>query len=90
MATVRYLLPALIGVLWTTALSAQTPSGTITGRVVDSATQQPLTGVTVLIEGTTRGTVTGSDGSFRLSGVPVGSQGVRARRIGRASCRERV
>ena len=82
MATVRYLIPALIGVLWTTALGAQTQSGTITGRVVDSTTQQPLSGVTVLIEGTSRGTVTGSDGNYRLSAVPAGSQSVRARRIG--------
>jgi TonB-linked SusC/RagA family outer membrane protein len=82
MATLRYVLPALVGVLWTGALGAQTPGGTITGRVVDSATHEPLSGVTVLIEGTKRGTVTGGDGNFRLSGVPEGNQGVRARRIG--------
>jgi TonB-linked SusC/RagA family outer membrane protein len=82
MASPRYLFPALFGVLLTGALGAQTPGGTITGRVVDSATHQPLAGVTVLVEGTKRGTATGSDGRFRLSGVPEGTQGVRARRIG--------
>jgi len=82
MAIARHVFPALIGMLWTVALGAQTPAGTITGRVVDSATQQPLAGVTVLIEGTARGTQTGSDGSFRLSNVPSGTQSVRARRIG--------
>lgn len=82
MATVRYLFPALAGVLWTVALGAQAPSGTITGRVVDSATHQPLGGVALSIEGTKRGTVTAGDGSFRLSDVPAGTQSVRARRLG--------
>ncbi len=82
MAIARYLFPAVIGMLWTVALGAQAPGGTITGRVVDSTTQQPLAGVTVLLEGTTRGTVTGNDGSFRLSDVPAGPRSVRARRIG--------
>ena len=82
MATVRYFFPALVGILWTAALGAQTPGGTITGRVVDSATHQPLAGVSVSIEGTARGTATQSDGTFRLSGVPAGSQLLRARRIG--------
>jgi len=82
MANVRYFLPALIGMLSAVAVGAQTPGGTITGRVVDSATHQPLAGVTVSVEGTTRGTATQSDGTFRLSGVPAGSQIIRARRIG--------
>lgn len=83
MAVVRYIIPALIGsLLWTVGLGAQAPTGSITGRVVDSTTRQPLAGVTVLIEDTQRGTVTESDGGFRLSGVPAGTQRVRARRIG--------
>ena len=82
MATVRYFLPALAGVFCSVALGAQSPGGTIAGRVIDSANQQPLAGVSVIVEGTTRGTVTGSDGTFRLNGVPEGAQGIRARRIG--------
>src|SRR5688572_1747669 len=82
MAAVRYFLPALVGtVLWASALGAQA-TGTISGRVVDSAGAQPLTGVTVIIEGTQRGAVTGADGTFRISGVPAGTASVRARRIG--------
>jgi TonB-dependent starch-binding outer membrane protein SusC len=68
--------------IWSAALGAQTPGGTITGRVTDSTTHQPLAGVTVLVEGTKRGTVTGNDGSFRLSDLPAGVQVLRARRIG--------
>jgi TonB-linked SusC/RagA family outer membrane protein len=82
MATVRSFFPALVGILWTAALGAQTPGGTVTGRVVDSTSHQPLAGVTISVEGTTRGTATQSDGTFRLSGVPAGSQMLRARRIG--------
>src|SRR5215212_2308273 len=82
MSTVRYFFPALTGILWSVALGAQSPGGTIAGRVIDSSTQQPLIGVTVLVEGTQRGTVTGSDGTFRLSGIPEGNRDVRARRIG--------
>jgi TonB-linked SusC/RagA family outer membrane protein len=82
MATVRHFLPALAGIFCCATLSAQTPGGTIAGRVIDSSTQQPLTGVSVLVEGTNRGTVTGSDGTYRLSGVPAGNRDIRARRIG--------
>lgn len=82
MAIPRYFFPAVLAILWTTALGAQGPSGTISGTVTDSATQQPLSGVTILIEGTNRGTMTGADGGFRLSSVPAGSRSVRARRIG--------
>ncbi|MFN2602488.1 MAG: SusC/RagA family TonB-linked outer membrane protein [Gemmatimonadaceae bacterium] len=82
MASVRFFFPALVvSALWTATLGAQTP-GAITGQVVDSSTHQPLAGVTVLVEGTQRGTVTASDGTFRLSGVPSGTVSVRARRIG--------
>src|SRR6266550_4786803 len=82
MTTVRFFYPALIGMLSTIALGAQTPGGTITGRVIDNATQKPLAGVQVSVEGTSRGTATDAYGSFRLSGVAAGNQVVRARRIG--------
>jgi len=82
MVTVRYFFPALVGMLWSVAMGAQTPGGTITGRVVDSTNHQPLSGVTVSVEGTTRGTATESDGTFRLNGIPAGTQTLRARRIG--------
>lgn len=82
MAAVRYLIPALVGgILWAGSLGAQA-TATIAGTVVDSTSRQPLTGVTVIVEGTQRGAVTGSDGTFRLTGVPTGTVSVRARRIG--------
>jgi len=86
MAVVRRLsLALLIGLIWPLSSGAQTPippSGTITGRVVDAGTQQPVPDVSVMVEGTRRGAVTGADGTFTIGGVPAGSQTVRARRIG--------
>jgi iron complex outermembrane receptor protein len=86
MAAVRRLIFALVvGLLWSIPISAQTPvppTGTITGRVLDAETQQPVADVSVSVEGTRRGAVTGADGTFTIGGVPSGSQTVRARRIG--------
>jgi len=66
-------------------LSAQQPTGAITGRVIDSATRQPIAGVNVVVEGTRLGTVTRDDGTFTIGGVPAGTHTVRARRIGYGS-----
>ncbi len=78
----RLFLALLIGSLSAVPLAAQAPTGTITGRVVDSTTQQPLSDVSVVVEGTRRGSVSGPDGTFTIGGVPAGSQTVRARRVG--------
>lgn len=48
-------------------------AGAIRGRVVDSETQAPLEGVSVMIQGTDRGSLTGSDGGYRIPGVPPGT-----------------
>jgi TonB-dependent starch-binding outer membrane protein SusC len=48
-------------------IAAQQPA--VSGRVTDN-TGQPLPGVTVVIKGTTRGTVTNSNGMYSLTGVP--------------------
>ncbi|HKC80257.1 MAG TPA: TonB-dependent receptor plug domain-containing protein, partial [Gemmatimonadaceae bacterium] len=78
----RLSLSLVVGLLAAVRLGAQAPTGTITGRVVDSTTQQPISDVNVVVEGTRRGTVTGPDGTFTIGDVPAGSQTVRARRIG--------
>ena len=86
MAVVRRLFLALVvGLLWAARSGAQNPvppTGTITGRVIDATTQQPVADVSVVVEGTRRGAVSGADGTFTIVGVPAGSQTVRARRIG--------
>ncbi|HKO14969.1 MAG TPA: SusC/RagA family TonB-linked outer membrane protein [Gemmatimonadaceae bacterium] len=83
MALGRILVPALVGALcWTTQLGAQGTTGSINGRVLDSASQQPVAGATVRIQGTQRAALTRDDGGFVLSAVPAGTYRVRATRIG--------
>jgi TonB-linked SusC/RagA family outer membrane protein len=48
----------------------------ISGTVIDSVTQNPVSGATVVAEGTDRSTVTGTDGSFTLA-VPPGDVSLR-------------
>ena len=45
----------------------------ITGKVTDATTGDGLPGATVLIEGNTTGTTTGTDGTFTLSTTPEGT-----------------
>ena len=83
MAMVRCLSRALaFSLLVAAQLGAQGATGTITGRVVDSASRQPLSAVSLRIVGTQRGAMTREDGSFTLASVPAGAQRVRASRIG--------
>ena len=81
----RFSLALVFGLLCTVRLGAQNPTGNIVGRVVDSLTQQPLSDVSVVVEGTGRGAITAADGSFVIGGVPAGIHSVRARRIGFSS-----
>lgn len=60
---------------------AQGQGGVVTGRVVDRATQQPLSDAQVVIAGTQRGARTGDDGQFRVT-VPPGTVQLRVIRIG--------
>ena len=39
----------------------------VEGRVVDSASNQGLSGISVMVKGTTRGTVTNANGNFRIA-----------------------
>ena len=83
MASVRrFFLALVVGLICSVRLGAQAPTGIISGRVVDAASQQPVADVAVVVEGTRRGAVTGADGTFTIVGVPAGSQTVRVRRIG--------
>lgn len=58
-----------------TATWAQGQTVTITGKVTDAETQQGLPGASVLVSGTTNGTITDTDGNFSLrtdfSGIPL-------------------
>ncbi|MEK7401915.1 MAG: SusC/RagA family TonB-linked outer membrane protein [Gemmatimonadota bacterium] len=81
MAAVRNVLSALAGVLVVASQLAAQDVGSVSGRVVDSTTNQPLANVSVAVEGTDRRAVSGSDGTYLITAVPVGSYRVRARRL---------
>jgi TonB-linked SusC/RagA family outer membrane protein len=61
----------LVCFAWVFALPLLAQERTIAGKVTAAEDRSPLPGVSVLLEGTTRGTVTDADGAFSLS-VPDG------------------
>src|SRR5688572_1906970 len=73
-------LGALVAVLWVAPLHAQA-IGTITGRVTDGRTGQPISGAQVYVD-ERAGTVADREGRYRLVNVPVGTQTVNVRMIG--------
>ena len=86
MAVVRRFIPILAGaLLCASQVGAQDATGTITGRVLDSASAQPLANATISVEGTERRALSRADGSYTLTLVPDGTHQVRARRIGYAT-----
>ena len=86
MALTRCALVAVLGSFVLAApLAAQAGTGIISGRVIDSASQQPLVSATVRVVGTTLGALTRNDGSYSIRGVRPGPQQVRVTRIGFAA-----
>lgn len=66
---------------WASPGGAQTPSFTITGRVVEADRLNPIGGATVLLSGR-RFFFTGSDGEFRLDGVSSGPHTLTVEALG--------
>src|SRR2546422_11763226 len=64
------------------AAFAQQGQGSITGRVTDKATGQPLANVQVTISAGTRGALSNADGRFVIENGTAGPLEVRARFIG--------
>src|ERR1043165_4605840 len=86
MAAERWMMAALLvgAALGGGDLGAQ-GTGSVSGRVIDSTTQQPVANATVNIVGTQIGALTRVDGRYFLQAVPVGAQRVRVTRIGFAA-----
>jgi len=61
---------------------ASAQEGRITGTVTDAASGEPLPGANVLIEGTSTGTTTDSNGEYALEGVNPGTYSVEASFVG--------
>ena len=82
MARTRFVIGALLGVSLLQPLRAQAGRGAIRGRITDDATHQPLSGVVVTVG--RRSALTRSDGRYAITGVPAGSDSLRARLLGYA------
>jgi TonB-dependent SusC/RagA subfamily outer membrane receptor len=95
MSQLRSLVPALVLALWSlwlpSEVSGQAAStGTISGRVTDGASGQPIAAAQISIVGTTTGTITTGEGQYSLRGVPAGSITLRVLRVGYSESRQTV
>jgi len=63
-------------------LYAQSQTGSIEGKVLDQSSEKPLLGVTVVVLGTTLGSITNENGEFKINNVPIGGHQVRASLLG--------
>jgi hypothetical protein len=64
------------------SISAQTPLGSIRGKLLDADTKAPLIGANVSILNTTFGAATDESGEFSIINIPVGSYSLRFGYIG--------
>ncbi|MEO8561347.1 MAG: SusC/RagA family TonB-linked outer membrane protein [bacterium] len=82
----RCALAAILSIVLVAApVAAQSGTGAISGRVLDSASRQPLAAVSLRVAGTTNGVLSQSDGTYIIRGVQPGVQQLRATRIGFAA-----
>ena len=64
------------------ASAQDTPTGKITGRIVDAASGQPISAAQIQVVGTAFGTQSGVDGRYTILRVPAGTVTLQVRRIG--------
>ncbi len=69
-------------------VSAAVAQTTLTGRVTDASTGQPLPFASVFINATTLGTTTDEQGAYRLTNVPLGTIELVASYVGYAPARQ--
>ncbi len=77
----KYYPTLILSFLLSLNLTAQERSS-IQGTVLDETTQQPIIGANVILSGTTYGAATDVEGSFYISGLPVGTYLLRVDYIG--------
>ena len=78
----------LLSIFYAPTLAAQA-TGTVEGRVTSAGSSDGLPGVSVSFSGTTTGSITRADGSYRVL-VKAGTYELRARLLGYASQRDTV
>jgi hypothetical protein len=64
---------------------AQAGTQTVRGTIIDKVSEQPLSGATVAVEGTTLKATTNAAGTFSLSGVPIGRVRISISSVGYAA-----
>jgi len=69
---------------------AQTPTGTVSGRVTDAATGKPLPFANVYLNASTRGTTTDEQGRYQLSNLPLGTVELVASYVGYETIRRTI
>lgn len=84
MSLIRLLAGLVILTVCLPVAEARAQGGTVTGRVVDATTLQPLSGASVVVVGTQQGVLTSGDGTYQLTNVAAGAQQIRASVIGYA------
>ncbi|MEP6689571.1 MAG: SusC/RagA family TonB-linked outer membrane protein [Gemmatimonadaceae bacterium] len=70
--------------------TAAVADGVVTGKVTDAKSGEPISSVTVTVQGTQLGAVSGNDGTYRLARVPAGPHTLTARRVGYAALSRRI
>ncbi len=76
---------SFVGLLFAAPERAQAQAtGSVSGRVIEQITGQPIAGARVILVGTTRQITTSQDGTFSFQAVPIGQVEVRVVRIGYA------
>ena len=75
----------LLSVLSLSFNTVYAQTGKISGQVVDAVSGDPLPGVNVFIDGTTRGATTGLDGDFIMIGIRPGTYTIVASFVGFAT-----
>src|SRR5690606_37850336 len=69
---------------------AQAQQGTVTGRVVNSVTLQPIGGAQIFIAGLNLGTLSQSNGNYIIPAVPAGTHTVSVQFLGFAPASAQV
>lgn len=64
------------------SVAQQQQKGSITGKIIDGSTKEPMIGVNVILKGTNMGAASDFEGQFVIRGVPVGEYNLIARMIG--------
>ena len=72
----------MLVIMLSAVLSSADGTGRITGHVFNPATQTPVKGATVSVEGTSFSTRTGADGAYSIANVPAGVYLVRVEKAG--------